>query len=421
METVLTRKTEGSPKLRIILLTQWFEPEPTFKGLVFARELIKQGFEVEVVTGFPNYPGGKIYPGYRIKLIQREVFEGVQVTRLPLYPYHDKSAIRRVLNYVSFAVSSAIYGVFVARRADVIYAYHPPLTVGVVSALIKQVRKIPVVYDIQDLWPDTLRATGMLKNTSLLSLVASMCSWVYRRMDHIVVLSPGFKRLLIQRGVPEHKLSVIYNWADEDSLAKPLFCEPNEFPAADGQFRILFAGNIGKAQALDTVLQAALLLKNRQSKICWIMLGGGVELERLKAEATRQGLTNVVFLPRVPMSEVFLYLQAADALLVHLRKDPLFDITIPSKVQTYMKAGKPQLMAVDGDAADLVRWSDSGLVVSSENPELLACAAERLAAMSRQTLERMGQNAENFYQDKLSLAKGVSQFCYIFKSVSKFS
>lgn len=421
MEKVLTVTMKDHGRPLVILLAQWFDPEPTFKGLAFARELVNLGFEVEVVTGFPNYPGGRIYPGYRIKWIKREFLDGVRVTRLPLYPNHGQSSIKRVVNYVSFAVSALIYGVFVARRANIMYAYHPPLTVGIAAALIKLFRKIPVVYDIQDLWPDTLRATGMLKNTRLLALVAGLCSWVYRRMDHIVVLSPGFKHLLVQRGVPEHKISVIYNWADENSLSKPANRQPSGFPAADGQFRILFAGNMGKAQALVTVLQAATLLKARQSKICWIMLGSGVEEENLKAEALRQGLDNVVFLPRVSMSDVSLYLQAADVLLVHLRKDPLFSITIPSKVQAYMKVGKPQLMAVDGDAADLLRQSGSGLVVSSENPEELAYAAERLAAMPREALERMGHNAQNFYQEKLSLAKGVGKFGEIFRLVLRSS
>ncbi|MNE41437.1 putative glycosyl transferase [compost metagenome] len=157
---------------RVLLLTQWFDPEPTFKGLVFARELVAQGFEVEVVTGFPNYPGGKLYPGYRIKLIQREVIDGVTVTRLPLYPSHGQSGIGRVLNYISFAASSLLYGLFGAKKPDVIYAYHPPLTVGIAAAFIRLLRRVPVVYDIQDMWPDTLRATGMFSNEKALRIVA---------------------------------------------------------------------------------------------------------------------------------------------------------------------------------------------------------------------------------------------------------
>jgi len=331
----------SSPRrIRVLLLTQWFDPEPTLKGMVMARVLRRQGFDVEVVTGFPNYPGGKLYPGYRIKWLQREVIDGVQVTRLPLYPNHDQSAIKRVLNYASFAASALVYGLFMAKRADVMYAYHPPLTVGIAASLIRLLRRIPVVYDIQDMWPDTLRATGMLNNPQALRMVAAVCRWVYRRVDRIVVLSPGFKRLLVERGVPAAKVDVIYNWADEAALAAPAGQLPAAFPDPD-RFRILFAGNMGKAQALGTVLDAAALLQERGSRVCFVMLGGGVELAPLKVQATRRRLSNVVFLPAVPMAEVGAYLQAADALLVHLRKDPLFEITIlPRARPTWLPASR---------------------------------------------------------------------------------
>ena len=403
--------------IRVLLLTQWFDPEPTFKGMVFARELVRQGFEVEVLTGFPNYPGGKVYPGYRIQLLQREVIDGVQVTRVPLYPNHDQSAIKRVLNYASFEASSLVYGLFMARRADVIYAYHPPLTVGITASLIRLFRRIPVVYDIQDMWPDTLRATGMLNNARALNAAEAVCQWVYRRVDHIVVLSPGFKRLLMQRGVPETKINVIYNWADEVALAAPQGQLPASFPSSK-QFRIIFAGNMGKAQALDAVLDAATLLQTRGSRVCFVMLGGGVEVNRLKQRTVDLKLHNVVFLPPVPMAEVGTLLHAADALLVHLRKDPLFEITIPSKTQAYMAVGKPLLMAVDGDAADLVLQSNGGVVAESENAEALARGAERLAALPSEQLLAMGQRARRYYQDHLALSVGVAEFGAIFKQLT---
>jgi glycosyltransferase involved in cell wall biosynthesis len=398
---------------RILLLTQWFDPEPTFKGLVFARELVRQGFEVEVVTGFPNYPGGKVYPGYSIKLLQREVIDGVQITRVPLYPNHDQSAIKRVFNYLSFAASSLLYGLFLAKRADVIYAYHPPLTVGITASLIRLFRRIPVVYDIQDMWPDTLRATGMINNSRALNAVESVCQWVYRRVDHLVVLSPGFKRLLTQRGVPERKVEVIYNWADEAALAAPQGQLPASFPGAE-HFRIVFAGNMGKAQALDAVLDAAALLQQRGSRVCFVMLGGGVEVGRLKLRAAQQQLRNVVFLPPVPMAEVGTLLSAADALLVHLRKDPLFEITIPSKTQAYMAVGKPLLMAVNGDAADLVWQSGGGVVAKSESVDGLVAAAESLSELAPDQLHAMGQKAQRYYREHLALKVGVARFGVIF-------
>lgn len=405
-------------KTRILLLTQWFDPEPTFKGLVFARELVRHGFEVEVVTGFPNYPGGKVYAGYRIKWLQREVIDGVQVTRVPLYPSHDQSAIKRVLNYVSFATSSLFYGLLLAKRADVIYAYHPPLTVGITASLLRWLRRIPVVYDIQDMWPDTLRATGMLNNPRILKVVAAVCQWVYRRVDRIVVLSPGFKRLLQERGVPGEKIEVIYNWADEASLTSPKGPPPAGLPG-DDRFRIMFAGNMGKAQALDAVLDAASLLQAQASRVSFVMLGGGVEVDRLKKRAAELQLCNVVFLPPVPMSEVGATLQAADALLVHLRKDPLFEVTIPSKTQAYMAVGKPLLMAVDGDAATLVRQSGGGVVVGSENAIALAETAEAMAALTREELVEMGGRAMKHYSDHLSLAVGVGKFAGTFERLAR--
>ncbi len=277
--------------MRVLLLTQWFDPEPTFKGLVFARELVRQGFDVEVVTGFPNYPGGKLYPGYKIRPIQREMIDGVRVTRVPLYPSHSQSGVGRVLNYISFAAAAFVYGLFGAKRPDVIYAYHPPVTVGIAASLIRLFRRVPVVYDIQDMWPDTLRASGMLLNPRLLAIVGWICKVVYRAVDHIVVLSPGFKQLLIERGVPERKMDVIYNWCDEASMGNPTGDIPDDFPGSE-RFTIVFAGNMGKAQALDAVLDAAKIVQNKTGRICFVFIGGGVEVDGVKKCGISSGSTD---------------------------------------------------------------------------------------------------------------------------------
>lgn len=403
---------------RVLLLTQWFDPEPTFKGLVFARELVRQGFNVEVVTGFPNYPQGKLYSGYKMRLLQREKIDGVDVTRVPLYPSHDSGAIGRILNYVSFATAALFYGLFFAKRAQIIYAYHPPLTVGIAAALIRFFRRIPVVYDIQDMWPDTLRATGMLSNEKVLKIVSAVCGWVYRRVDRLVVLSPGFKRLLVERGVPENKIDVIYNWCAEDALTMPAGSVPASFPSNE-KFRILFAGNMGKAQALDAVLEAAELLQAQASNIVFVFLGGGVEVDKLKQLAKDKLLLNVVFIPPVPMTEVGSLLAAADALLVHLKKDPLFKITIPSKTQAYMAVGKPILMAVDGDAANLVTQSGCGKIAESESPVAIAAAASALMACTDHERAAMAENGRRFYKEKLSLAVGVAHFGEVFARLTE--
>jgi colanic acid biosynthesis glycosyl transferase WcaI len=334
-----------------------------------------------------------------------------------LYPSHDQSALRRLLNYASFAITSLLYGLRAAGRADVIYAYHPPLTVGVVAAILKFVRRRPVVYDIQDLWPDTLAATGMVVNPKVLATVSAVCSWVYRAADRIVVLSPGFKRLLQQRGVPPAKLELIYNWADEAALrladGRPPECSPG-----NGRFRILFAGNLGKAQALDAALAAAGLLQERGSRVSFVFIGGGIEAMPLRERAVALGLTNVTFLPPVPMSEIGPVLQAADALLVHLRNEPLFEITIPSKTQAYMAVGKPILMAVRGDAAGLVAAAGAGVLAQPEDPSSIAAAAQGLADLDRDRLAQLGTSARDYYEKFLSLKQGTARFAAIFECLA---
>ena len=403
--------------VRVLLMTQWFDPEPTFKGIVFARELVRQGFEVEVITGFPNYPGGKIYPGYKIRLVQKEQIEGVNVTRVPLYPSHDKSKIGRILNYVSFACSLMIYGLF-SKKADVIYAYHPPLTVGIAASIVGFFRSVPVVNDIQDMWPDTLSSTGMISNKRVITLVGKVCEWVYKRSTKIVVLSPGFRTLLVERGVPPEKIEVIYNWCAEDAIAQASGEKTAVFKP-DAKFRILFAGNMGLAQALDVVLDAAVLLSTTAPQIEFVFLGGGLEVNNLKQLAQQLDLQNVVFLPPVSMAEVGAYLNAADALLVHLKKDELFRITIPSKTQAYMAAGRPILMAVDGDAADLVSNSHSGVVAKSGDAQSIADAAIKLLNATESERQTMAENGKAFYKANLSLSRGVERFGLIFKSLAR--
>lgn len=402
--------------MRILLLTQWFDPEPTAKGMLFARQLRALGHEVEVITGFPNYPEGRIYPGYRQSWRQREVIDGVQLVRVPLYASHDSSAVKRLLNYFSFALTSCLYGIFMSRKADVIYVYHPPMTVGLSGALIGWLRRTPFIYDVQDLWPDTLRATGMIGNARALKIVGSVCNWIYRRASHIVVLSPGFRSLLAERGVPEEKISLIYNWCDETTLRAPDM-GAGDLSFMDERFNVVFAGNMGKAQALQAVLAAAALVERQDKRVQFVFVGGGTEVSALQQQCGSLNLENVKFVPRMPMEQVGQLLARADALLVHLRDDPLFAITIPSKTQAYLAVGKPIIMAVRGDAANLVRQAGAGLEAEPENPASIAQAVLSLASMSLAQREAMGRQAMQYYRDHLSLQVGVSAFIKVFTQV----
>jgi colanic acid biosynthesis glycosyl transferase WcaI len=401
---------------RILLITQWFDPEPTFKGLLFAKELVARGFEVEVITGFPNYPGGALYDGYRIKLLQKEMIEGVLISRVPLFPSHDKSKFGRIANYISFAFSSLLYGLFFAKRPDVIYAYHPPLTVGISALIIKLFRRVPVVLDIQDMWPDTLKATGMINNSLLLGFVSKICNLIYSSVTKIVVLSPGFKSLLINRGVPDTKIEIIFNWADEKALRNTTSKTTKEFESIEG-FKVLFAGNVGQAQGLNVILDAALLLKDDVLKPHFLVLGRGLQLDSLKRRTNKLNLDNVHFLPAVGMDKVGNFLGSADALLIHLNSDPLFEITIPGKTQAYMAVGKPIIMGVGGDASSLVSRAECGVCFESEKPEALAEAVKGLMLLDPSDIQRLGKNAEKFYNENLSVKIGVNSFVKVFNEV----
>lgn len=391
--------------LKILIITQWFEPEPCAKGQAFATALRDLGHSVEVLTGFPNYPGGKLYPGYRLKPVRIDTIDGLRVVRAPLYPSHDSSALRRIFNYASFAASALVVGMLFTRRPDVIYIYHLPATTGVAGALMSKLRGVPFVFDVQDLWPDTLRATGMMQNRHALALVERVCQFVYRRAARIVTVSSGIRDTLVERKVPADKIDVIYNWCDEAAINAGTSAPAPAVMA--GRFNIVFAGTMGKAQALEAVLQAAKLVAPVHPDIQFVFIGSGVELDKLKALKHQLGLDNVVFVPRVRSNEVGAFLKAADALLVHLRDDPLFEITIPSKIQAYLAVGKPILLAVKGDAANIIREGNCGVVAQPEDPADIAAAACKLYDMGEAGREALAANAGRHYVANFSLAIGA--------------
>src|SRR5258706_4743455 len=275
--------------MRILLLSQWFNPEPTFKGLAFAKALRQLGHDVEVLTGFPNYPDGKIYPGYRLRLYQREIMEGIPVVRVAIYPSHDHSVLGRILNYCSFAIAAAVLGPFLVRDADVMYVYHPPATVALPAVSLRLFRGIRFVYDVNDLWPDTLAATGMIQSMFLLSAIGLWCRVTYKIAAKVIVLSRGFAKVLLERGVPAQRLVTIYNWCEETARFSGNAREARRQLGFDDTFTVVFAGTMGKAQALDAVLEAADLLQRRSRNIRFVFVGAGIEVENLRKKALTLG------------------------------------------------------------------------------------------------------------------------------------
>jgi glycosyltransferase involved in cell wall biosynthesis len=401
--------------MRILLLTQWFSPEPDLKGLAFARCLRDRGHDVEVLTGFPNYPGGRLYSGYRVRPFQREVMDGIRVNRVPLYPSHDRSGIRRIVNYLSFGATAASLGPWVVRRPDVVYVYNL-VTLGWAARMLRWFRGAKTVLDVQDLWPESVMSSGMMRNRVLQKVLNRWCRREYLSPNRLVVLSPGFKAHLAQLGVPESKIEVIYNWCDETSIKLTQASDATraelKFP---GRFNIVFAGTMGVMQGLDVVLECAWRLAAEAPDVLFTLIGGGVESQRLRAASA--GLPNVQVLPPRPQSEIGEVLAAADVLLVHLKDDPLFRITIPSKIQAYLYVGKPILCGLHGDAADLVRRAKAGACFEPGNAGSLADAVLKLRRLPAQDLAAIGDAGQQFYRDHLALERGVASFEKLFHDV----
>jgi colanic acid biosynthesis glycosyl transferase WcaI len=393
--------------MRVLFLTQWFEPEPIMKGIAFAKALAAAGLHVEVCTGVPNYPHGKVYPGFRLRLFQRQVMEGVQVDRLFLYPSHDRSTVRRALNFLSFFVSSLVYTLIRGRRFDVVYVYHPPITVGLAAALSGLITGRPFILDIQDLWPDSVAASGMSSSSRLSRWLNPICNFVYRRARAIVAQSQGMRERLIERGVPPGKVVTIYNWADEEATEPRGLADLTPYAFAD-RFNIVYAGNMGRVQGLETLVQAAALARDCAPRIQLLLIGGGVDYERLAEVVQSSGATNVLLRPGIPREQIADVLAAADALVVHLIDDPLFEITVPSKVQFYLAMAKPIIVAVKGEASRIVQSCGAGVAVASGDADAMAQAMIEMSRMTPQDLAEMGSRGAACYRNRFAFAAGVA-------------
>lgn len=401
--------------MKILILTQYFQPEPIFKGLPLARALQERGHDVQVLTGFPNYPGGKLYAGYRQSLWQRQTLDGIEVIRVPLFPSHDSSGLMRILNFLSFGLSSCVMGPWLVRRPDVIYVYNL-ITLASTWRCLRLLHGCKVVVDVQDLWPESVASSGMMKSPLAMRVLDWWCKRAYLSADKMIVLSPGFKKNLTSRNIDATQIDVIYNWCDESAIE---IQEPDAVSAAglgfSGKFNIVFAGTMGALQALDCIIDASKRLEVEMPDVLFTFVGGGIEVERLKHRAA--ALQNVQFLPKKPISEIGAVLSNADALLVHLKKDPIFDITVPSKIQAYMYAGKPVLCGVAGDASDLVRRSGCGVSFEPENVDSFLQAIRTLRKMSPQQLTGMGNAGKQYYEEHLSFRSGIDQIESVLESL----
>ncbi len=394
--------------MRILIVKQFFNPEPTAKSLDFAKELVKRGHQVEVLAGFPSYPTGKIYPGFKQRLYKREQMEGVNLIRVPIYPDHSASGFKRFLHYLSYALSATFIGLWLVKKPDVCFVYQGAIPVAVPAIVLKKLRGVRFVYDINDLWPETVATSGMLTNSKALKIINAWCNWNYRNAGFITVCTPGFKKKLTAKGVPAEKMQFVSNWSRDRIDDTPLDQQRYEKYFKADAVNLLYAGNLGIVQALDVVLEAAKSFQDQNDqRINFILLGGGADETRLKEKAAGMGLDNLQFIPRVQSEEVSMFLNAADVLLVHLKNDPLFEITIPSKILAYLKSGKPILMGLKGDAKEILEAADAGFAFEPDSTEDFIRVIHAFLDLDGKKRKALGVQGAAYYQKALSLESSV--------------
>jgi glycosyltransferase involved in cell wall biosynthesis len=391
--------------MRILIVSQYFWPE-TFRVNDLARGLTSRGHEVSVLTGIPNYPGGSIFPGYGLFGPLRQAVEGAAVVRVPLVPRGPAGRLRLALNYASFALLATLLAPFRLRgKFDAIVVFEPsPITVALPAIFLSRLRKSPVLLWVQDLWPDSISATEAVRSRWIIRRLESLVRFIYDNSDEILAQSMAFVPRIRELAADDAVIRYFPNWAESEY--RPVDPSPAAARELPPGFRIVFAGNIGVAQSFDTILAAAERLR-AFPEIQWLVFGDGRRRDAIEREIRDRSLSNSVrLLGRKPVEAMPEYFALADALLVTLRRDPVFSLTIPSKIQSYLACGRPILAALDGEGARIVSASGAGLVSRAEDPEGLAEAAMQLYRMSPDERDRMGRRGleysrANFDRDTL--------------------
>lgn len=397
--------------LRILVLSQYFSPEPITKPGDLAQALHERGHDVTVLTGLPQYPNGVRYPGYALRPWQRDSLGAVPVLRVAGYAYHGRSVVRRCLNFGAFALA-AVLAWPLLKRPQVIYVWHPPLSIGVAGWLLARLMRVPFVYDVQDIWPDVIVAAGLLQNRRAISALEALERFIYRRASTILVPNDRARAVLVAKGASPDRLCVAPHWVDGDLARQGTSAERAATRESHGwhdRFVVLFAGNLGIAQDLPTVVQAAALVSD--PRILLVFVGEGTVRRDLERLARDTGVADrTVFLRRRSYQEMPALMAAADALLVHLSDSAVFEAVVPSKTMAYLAAGRPIVMAARGAGADLVENTKTGVVVAPGDPARLGAAFDLLAQLDDETRAAMGARGRARFEDTFSKACVVPQY-----------
>ena len=390
-------------KMDILFVSQYFYPE-TFKGNDIVFELVNRGHNVTVLTAKPNYPNGEYYNGYTFFGKREEYINGAKVIRCPIYPRKNGKGINLILNYISFVFFSYFTSIFsVKGKFDVILVQQlSPVTVGLPGIWLKKRKKAKLFLWVLDLWPESFVALSNIKNKILINIIHKLVKYIYAYTDEFLVSSKSFIKSIQENSNTDKPIYYLPNWADENQDNSIDLSKLPEFP--DG-FNILFAGNIGYSQGLDNILKAAKLTKD----INWIFLGDGRYMPELKAQIEKDSLKNVYTFGRFPIETMSYFYNNADIMLVSLADDPVFSLTVPAKIQSYMYYGKIILGMLNGEGNDLINNLQIGAAVKSGDWINLVDRAYYLKSLVKSQKVEMEKRSKKEYLDNFSKKKNIDK------------
>ncbi len=389
--------------MRILVVTQYYWPE-NFRINDLTTGLIDKGHQITVLTGIPNYPEGRFFSGYSFCKRRYQNYKGIKVIRVPLIPRGSGTGFRLMVNYLSYAVCGSLLAPFLCKQQfDLIFVFEPsPITVGLPAIILKKLKSIPILFWVQDLWPESLSATGAIKSKHVIKLVEKLVRFIYRNCNMILVTSRSYFNPIKKIGVNKNCLR--YFPQSVENMYKPVIVSSAIQKAKnipDG-FKIMFAGNIGTAQSFETIIQAAEKLKGFHD-IHWIIIGDGRMYSWVMAEIKKRKLHSTFHLcGRHALESMPTFFALADVLLVSLKKDPVFSLTIPGKVQSYMACGKPVVASLDGEGKRLIEDAEAGLASPAEDAYALADVILKMYRMTKDQRQAMGKNGLEYYKKNFS-------------------
>lgn len=389
--------------MKILVITQYFWPE-SFKINDLALSLKDKGHDVTILTAIPNYPKGKFFSKYSFWKNNDEKWNGIYIYRCKIFA-RGKGNIRLMLNYISFVFFCSIKVIFIKQKFDKIFVYEPsPVTVGLPAIIASRKFKAPFYFWVQDLWPESLTAAGGLTNKYVLAFFNWITILIYKKAKFILIQSRGFSDYILNQGDFSNKLVYFPNTAE--NFYKPIAAEDSYYSKLPKGFKLIFAGNIGEAQGINTLIEAAYIIKSQGLDVQWIFLGDGRQKQNYIQQIENLDLIdNFYFLGTFPAEEMPHFFACADALIVSLKKDNIFSLTIPAKVQCYLASGKPILGSLDGEGKRVINESKAGFVSPAGDANLFAMNVVRFYNLNSTEKNEMKQNGINYFRSEFGRDK----------------